>query len=102
MRKLAIFALAASLIWACGGKKKSGFAELTKADGPFERQPGVGAWLGALVGALFYMGDAARTADGSAQITLTGSQVLEMQPHTVLRFGVGKNNAMFVFVVFGV
>src|SRR3569623_789290 len=101
MRKLAIFALAACLIWACGGKKKGGIAELTKADGPVERQPGVGAWQGALVGALFYMGDAARTADGSAQITLTGSQVLEMQPHTVLRFGVGKNNATNVIVELG-
>jgi len=101
MRKLAIFALAACLIWACGSKKKGGIAELTKADGPVERQPGVGAWQGALVGALFYMGDAARTADGSAQITLTGSQVLEMQPHTVLRFGVGKNNATNVIVELG-
>jgi hypothetical protein len=101
LRKLAIFALVACLTWACGGKKKGGIAELTKADGPVERQPGVGAWQGALVGALFYMGDAARTADASAQITLTGSQVIEMQPHTVLRFGAGKNNATNIVVELG-
>ena len=93
--------LVACLSWACGGKKNGGIAELTKADGPVERQPGVGAWEGASVGAKFYLGDAARTADGAAQITLTGAQVLEMQPHTVLRFGAGKNNATNVIVELG-
>ena len=39
-------------------------------------------------------------ADGS-QITLTGSQVIEMQPHTVLRFGAGRNNATNVVVELG-
>ncbi|MEO6774355.1 MAG: hypothetical protein ABI467_15270 [Kofleriaceae bacterium] len=101
LRKLAIFALAACLSWACGGNKKGGIAELTKADGPVERQPGVGAWQGAPVGTRFYMGDAARTADGTAQITLSGSQVIEMQPHTVLRFGAGNNNATNVIVELG-
>ncbi|MEP6863439.1 MAG: hypothetical protein ABJE66_22630 [Deltaproteobacteria bacterium] len=101
IRKLAILMLVVCLTWACGGKKKGGIAELTKADGAVERQPGVGPWQGALVGAVFYMGDAARTADGSAQITLTGSQVIEMQPHTVLRFGAGKNNVTDVVVELG-
>src|SRR4051812_48377073 len=78
---------------ACGGKKKGGIAELTKAEGPVERQPGVGTWQGATIGTRFYLGDGARTADGAAQITLTGGQVLEMQPHTMLRFGPGANNS---------
>jgi len=91
----------ACVVGACAGKKKAGIAELTKADGPVERQAGIGTWGGVAVGAMFFLGDAARTADASAQITLAGSQVLEMQPHTVLRFGPGKNNATNVKVEVG-
>lgn len=96
-----VLLLVVTVVVACGGKKKAGIAELTKADGPVERQPGVGTWQGAVVGTAFFMGDAARTADGAAQITLTAGQVLEMQPHTVLRFGPGKNNATNIVVELG-
>ena len=55
---------------ACGGHKKPSIAELTKADGPVERQEGSpsAAWVGAAVGAQFYLGDAVRTADGAAEL----------------------------------
>jgi hypothetical protein len=86
---------------ACGSKKHGGIAELTKAEGPVERQQGVGPWGGAAVGTRFYLGDAARTADGPAQITLVGSQVIEMNAHTVLRFGPGANNATNIKVEIG-
>ena len=101
IRRLAVLLVVACLTWACGGKKKVGIAELTKADGPVERQAGVGSWQGATVGTAFFMGDAARTADVAAQITLSGGQVLELQPHTVLRFGPGKNNATNIVVELG-
>ena len=39
------------------------------------------------VGARFYVGDAARTADGAAYLAVLGSAKITMQPHTVLRFG---------------
>ncbi len=100
-RILVLFVAIACALGACGGKKKAGIAELTKASGAVERQAGIGAWAGSPVGTRFFLGDAARTADGSAQITLVGSQVLEMQPHTVLRFGPGKNNATNVKVEVG-
>ncbi|MEO8549634.1 MAG: hypothetical protein ABI678_06665, partial [Kofleriaceae bacterium] len=101
IRRLALVLVVACLAWACGAKKKVGIAELTKAEGPVERQPGMGSWQGATIGATYFMGDAARTADGAAQITLSGGQVLEMQPHTVLRFGPGKNNATNIVVELG-
>jgi len=100
-RIFAFFMIVACLVGACGGRKKAGIAELTKADGAVERQAGIGTWVGAAVGTMFFLGDAARTADASAQITLVGSQLLEMQPHTVLRFGPGKNNATNVKVEVG-
>ncbi|MDX2089644.1 MAG: hypothetical protein SFX73_17445 [Kofleriaceae bacterium] len=74
---------------ACG--KKQPIAELTKADGPVERQPGTGAWTAALVGTKYFLGDAARTADGGAELVITGGAArIAMQPHTVLRFGGSK------------
>lgn len=86
MRQVALLLLIACA-FACG-KKHGGLAELTRADGPVEKQVGNGGtWSGANIGTKFELGDAARTADGGAQITLLGTQVLEMQPHTVLRFG---------------
>ena len=73
-----------ALLIACGGKH--GIAELKKADGPVDRQEQQAAWKGAEIGAQFYLGDAARTADGSAQLEITGAMIA-MQPHTILRFG---------------
>jgi hypothetical protein len=72
-----------------GCKKKPAYiAELTKADGPVERQEGVGpAWGEATVGAKYYLGDAARTADGTAELKLGGAAIVKMDKYTVLRFG---------------
>jgi hypothetical protein len=97
----AVLAVVLALLCACGGKKSGAIAELTRADGAVERQQGVGAWAGASVGTKFYLSDAARTADAAAQITLTGRQILEMQPHTVLRFGPGAGGATNIKVEIG-
>jgi hypothetical protein len=94
-----LFAIAC--LCACGSKKSGGIAELTKADGPVERQVGINPWGGAPIGTKFFLGDAARTGDGAAQITLVGSQVIEMNAHTVLRFGLGANSATNIKVEIG-
>jgi hypothetical protein len=76
------------VVCACGGKKDPPIAELVKADGPVDREPvGKVQWSGAPVGTKFFIGDAARTADGGAQLTLAGAATITMQPHTILRFG---------------
>ncbi len=82
---------------ACGSKH--GIAELKKADGPVERQEAQAAWKGIEVGAQFYLGDAARTADGGALLDITGA-VIAMQPHTILRFG-GSSDATKISVELG-
>ena len=92
---------AVACLWACGSKKSGGIAELTKAEGPVERQVGINPWGGAALGTKFFLGDAARTGDGAAQITLVGSQVIEMNAHTVLRFGLRANNATNIKVEIG-
>lgn len=75
-------------VLGAGCKKKSAhIAELTKADAPVERQAGSGAWAGADVGTKYFLGDAARTADGGAELTLAGAARIKMNPYTVLRFG---------------
>jgi hypothetical protein len=76
------------LIGACKSKSTH-IAELKKADAPVERQPGAGTWGGAEVGAKFFLGDAARTADGGADLALAGAAIIKMSPYTVLRFGAG-------------
>ena len=43
-------------------------AELTQADGPVERQEGAADWKPAAIGTEYVIGDAARTAEGSAQL----------------------------------
>jgi hypothetical protein len=78
--------LLASLACGCGDKKQS-IAVLEKAEGPVERQQGDGPWGGAKIGTKFYLFDAARTADGGAQLEVVGNALIAMQPHTVLRFG---------------
>lgn len=78
---------------ACGGKKSPAIAELTKAEGPVEKQAAEATWGGASVGTKFYIGDAARTADGSAQLEVAGGAQIAMQPHTVLRFGGKQGNS---------
>lgn len=79
---------------SCGGKKGNAIAELKKADGPIERQQGEGAWGAVKVGQLYYIGDAARTAEAPAELQITGGGALiTMQPHTVLRFGGKEGNS---------
>ena len=82
-------------------KKPAAIAELTKADGPVERQQGEGPWGGADIGAKYFLGDAARTADGGAQLALAaGAAVITMDKYTVLRFG-GKGGAAKIAVELG-
>ncbi|HUJ60356.1 MAG TPA: hypothetical protein VLX92_17765 [Kofleriaceae bacterium] len=89
---LAALAIAAAIV-ACHGKPKA-LAELTKADGPVDRQPaGTTDWRGAPLGTEFFLGEAARTGDGAAQLRLLGTAQIAMQPHTVLRFGGGADAA---------
>jgi hypothetical protein len=68
------------------GDTRTPVAELTRADGPVEREQDLDAWQAAKVGAKLYIGDAIRTADGNAQLAVGGAQIA-MSPHTVLRFG---------------
>ena len=85
--RLAILLLCfVSLGTACR-KKSSAIAELVKAAGPVDRQHEDKLWRGVQVGAEFFLGDAARTGDGTAQLTVAGGAQIAMQPHTVLRFG---------------
>src|SRR5689334_21525614 len=93
IRAILVVLFAACALWACGGKKKAGIAELTKSDGPVDKQEGSAAWAGAPVGTQFAIGDAARTADGGAELRLAGTQLVAMTPHTILRFTAGKNSA---------
>lgn len=61
-------------------------AKLAEAAGPVERAVGAGAWTAAPIGTGYFLGDAARTGDGSARLALGGSS-LKMDPHTIVRFG---------------
>jgi len=102
VRRIAFALFVACCVWACGGKKQPGIAELAKADGPVDRQAGGSdAWNAAAIGTQFYLGDAARTADGGAELKLAGTQLVAMNPHTVLRFDAGKNGAADVHVELG-
>lgn len=89
LRVLALLALAVLV----GCKSKNAIATLEKADGPVERQEGDKPWGGAKVGTKYFLGDAARTADGGAQLSLAGNARIAMQPHTILRFGAGKGGS---------
>ncbi len=91
--------LVALLAWGCK-KKPAYIAELTKAEGPVERQEGTSAWGEAAVGAKYYLGDAARTADGTADLRLAGNAVIKMDKYTVLRFG-GKGGSAKIAVELG-
>ena len=97
LRWLAVLALA--VLFGC--KSKNAIATLEKADGPVERQIGDKPWGGAKVGTKYFLGDAARTADGAAQLSLAGNARIAMQPHTILRFGAGKAGAAQIGVELG-
>lgn len=77
---------------ACGDKRTA-IAELEKADGPVEREAKGGAWTPASIGTKFYVGDAARTADSTAQLVVLGGAQIAMQTHTILRFGGSDGNS---------
>ena len=88
------------MICACGDKP-SAIAELTKAEGPVDRQQGAAAWQPARAGALYFLGDAARTAESSATLEVGGGAArIVMQHRTVLRFG-GKPGASKISVELG-
>jgi len=85
---VATVAVAVAAVGCSTCNKSSAIAELTSAEGPVERQAaGESAWGGVSVGAKYFLGDAARTGDGGAQLGLTGGAQIAMQKHTVLRFG---------------
>ncbi|HEY1555135.1 MAG TPA: hypothetical protein VGF94_09925 [Kofleriaceae bacterium] len=94
MRRSFVLLCTLAALAACPSKKAS-IAELTKAVGPVERAgastDGKDSWAAAAVGTKFFIGDAARTADGTAELELAHAARIEMQPHTVLRFG-GDNS----------
>lgn len=78
---------------ACGGGGSGAVAELTKAAGPVDRQEGDGPWRTAKLGAEFFLGDAARTASGPAELRLAAGAVIAMQPSTILRFGASQGKS---------
>jgi hypothetical protein len=91
-----------AVLLAQGCKSKSShIAELTKAEAPVERQAGTGAWAGADVGTKYFLGDAARTADGAAELALAGHAIIKMSPYTVLRFGDAGKGAAKIGVELG-
>ena len=86
-------AIGIAIVIAGGGgcsscKKSNALAELTASDGPVERQAnGESSWNKVEIGAKYFLGDAARTGDGGAKLQLSGGALIEMEKHTVLRFG---------------
>jgi hypothetical protein len=106
--RLPVACLATALVlavgWfvACGGGKKSAIAELKQADGPVERQAASETTWGKVdLGQEYFLGDAARTGDGGAQLELVGGGAqIAMQKHTVLRFG-GKSGQSRISVELG-
>lgn len=101
LRRLGVLVVVFAVLMSWGCKKKPSYiAELTKADGPVERQEGEGAWSEAAVGAKYYWGDAARTADGPAELKLGGAAIIKMEKYTKLRFG-NKNGSQKIAVELG-
>jgi hypothetical protein len=93
--------VAAVVLVACSGKGP--LATLTKAEGPTAKQAkdDKAPWTDAPVGTKFFLGDAVQTADGGAELALGKSARIAMQPHTLLRFGRGKDNAAEISVTAG-
>jgi hypothetical protein len=80
--------LVAALLCACS-KKLTPIAELTKAEGPVEREDASGTRKAAALGTKYFIGDAAHTAESLAtlQIGGAGGAQIRMQRKTTLRFG---------------
>jgi hypothetical protein len=85
-----------ALACAACADKRTALAELATADGPVEREAAGAAWSPAPIGTRFFVGDAARTADGAAELAVPGGARLAMQPHTVLRFGRAAGRGLVV------
>lgn len=102
MTQRSLGVLVVVVAWLAFGcdKKKPGIATLSNANGPVEREH-AGVWAGARIGTQFFFGDAVRTGDGSAELVVAGTQVLEMAPNSVLRFAAGTNNKAHVKVEVG-
>ncbi|MEO8706678.1 MAG: hypothetical protein ABI867_42020 [Kofleriaceae bacterium] len=80
--------LGIALLAASCGSKDTAIAELVQAEAPVEKQSAVEpGWAAAAVGTEFFLGDAAKTGVGGAQLSITNSAQIAMQPNTVLRFG---------------
>ena len=86
---LCLLSGAGVVLWrVLGDKGDAGLATLTQAaGGAVDRNAGSAAWTGAPIGTSFFLGDSARTADGTAQLRLNNGAMLKMQAHTVLHFG---------------
>lgn len=70
--------------------KAAPLAELVQVSGPVEqveRASGDSAWVPARLGDTFVLGDAVRTKETRAQLRLGDASRLELEPHTLLRFG---------------
>src|SRR5678815_3741562 len=79
MRAVRLLGVVLLLAGILGCKKKPAIAELTKAEGPVERQEGQGIWAAVPLGTKYYLGDAARTGPGRAELKLlAGAAVLKM------------------------
>ena len=96
---LAWVVMSGALVGACG--KPDPIATLASAEGPVERQHGDPQWKSAAIGAKFFLGDAARTADTGAGLELAGGATITMLPHTVLRFGGGGDGPQKIGVELG-
>jgi hypothetical protein len=90
---VAAVAVAAGLAAGCKDKGPAAVATLARAAAPVDRAVGAGAWQIAPVGTGYFLGDAARTGDGDAELAIAGGARLAMTPHTILRFGGGATPA---------
>ena len=104
LRYACIGLFAAGVLVACH-KKPAAIAELTASDGLVERQAQVATapWAAAPLATQFFLGDAARTAESTATLTIGGGNgaKLLMQHRTVVRFG-GKPGEDRISVELGV
>jgi hypothetical protein len=64
----------------------SPIATLTETSPGTEKEAGTTAWATAPIGTKFFRGDAVRTGDGTALLSL-GKAALRVQPHSLIRFG---------------
>lgn len=84
--------LGMALVGGLGGckDKAAPLAELVAVSGPIEqveRASAGSAWAPARLGDTFVLGDAVRTKGTRAQLRLGDASRLELEPHTLLRFG---------------